>query len=729
MLYPRLESRSWDEVLELNRPALPRPAYSVHFPLNFPRVKDMVILDGALNAVVLPIPPALDNAKAEDRELSGNLHCRSLSFALEDAPFVMDFHHAKIERIGGSLPQVKASYYAYYVQYTFRYAMGENGRLRVRVSVRNEHPDKAGRKHVWIKMAHPKECGFHDYHYIPFHFNADNFPKFDTTCDFHDNAFWKDGQPIGRLDADGFQVDWKESVFFKDSDFTYYKFYWDSPYYAHPEYRIHSAKNMLDLSVELQPGEEKSFELTMATTLADALPDQLPDFAETSRWNAERWSELEKGLATVEFGDERLDNLFRAVQRCSRQLLFEMDWPGRGKTLFPCQGGTSERFFMWVWEALCEFQPLMRLGYFTEAKELLEFIYSLQDGGYPPVGDFVPAKGAIGTTGPKWACVTGAALCWTHLYLECSRDEEFVRRHLDQIALACNWITAQIRAPHDPGYPYPGLMPNCCATDADVGRLVIFTDNWSCRGMELAAEILTKFHHPDAAKYTAEAARYREDLLACVKDLTTPDGYVKRQIDAGGTYCAGFVNCDPFTYMAYSGIYSLHDPVVRNFIRWCEENSCQDFFFGPMTPHLIYIGNGEEIAALIYLANGETKKAWSAIQAFERYGCTPDGFLTQERFDIDDPEHASWQPNGSNNGRLLDMELARLYLETDRKIVLLGGFAPFELEKPGRQFAIHGLHTRYGRLDLVAKDHTVSIHWEDGAPALPIELPEGWHLA
>lgn len=725
-LYSNLEERSWAEVHELNRNNLPRPPYSAHFPINMSHATDMVLVDGALNAAVLPIPPGMDNVNAEHRAYCANLHCRTLTFCLEDPPFVMDFHHAKMERIGGSFPQVKATYYAYFTLYTFQYAMGEHGRLCIRVSVRNEDI-KAGRKHVWIKLAHPLEKSFYDYHYVTYHFTANNFPKFDTSCGFHDNAFWKDGQAVGRVLPGEFTAQWHDSLFAKDAGYTDNKFYWDSPYFVHPEYRLYSAKNMLQLSVDLQPGEERSFEVTMDTTLTSGLPAELPPFDEVSRWNQNRWQEEEQEIATVDFGDAKLNDRFLALQRLSRQLLFDMKWPGREPILFPCQGGTSERFFMWVWEAMCEFQPMLRLGYFQEARALLEFVFSLQDGGYPPVGEFVEAKGAIGTTGPKWACVTGSALTWAALYLECSQDDDFARKHLDAMAKACSWITAQIRAPHPADYPYPGLMPKCCSTDADYGRLIITTDNWSCRGMELAAQVLTQYGHPDAEKYTREAARYKMDLLACVQDLTLPDGYVRRQIDDSGNYCPGFVNCDSYSYLAYSGLVSLHDPSMRRFIRWCEENSCQDFFFGAMTPHLIYIGTGEEIAALVQMANGEYKKAWSAIQTFERYGCSQDLFLTQERFDIDDPEHVSWQPNSSNNGRMLDMELARLYLETDQKIVLLGGFAPFELERPGRAFSIHGLHTRYGRLDLEAKDHRVSIHWEN-PPALPVVLPDGWSL-
>ena len=723
-LYTNLESRSWEQVLELNRPALPRPPFSAHCPLNYAGGREMVILDGAFNVAVLPMPSGMDNNNEEHRKFLQGLSLRTLTFLPDEAPFLMDFHHGKLERLQGSLPQFRASYYAYFTQWTFQYAMGAEGRLAIRASLRNEG-EKTERKHLWLKVAHPLEKSFYDYHYVTYHFTANHFPAQDTSCQYRDNALWHQGKPILRLAPGDFQVEWVEEAHFQDKDYTDGKFHWDSPYFVHREYRLQDVRHLLHFQVELAPGEEKSLELTLETTLQNGLPSALPSFQEACRYGEERWAEEEKEIAQVDFGDPSLNHRFLTLQRVTRQLLFTMDWPRKGEILFPCQGGMSERFFMWVWEAMCAFLPMMRLGYFREPRRLLEFIFSLQDGGYPPVGEFVEAPGAIGTTGPKWACVTGSALTWAALYLQASQDHDFARKYLDAMARACGWIEAQIRAPHPPDYPYPGLMPRACSTDADYGRLVITTDNWSCRGMELAAEVLKQYGHPQGEHYAQEAARYKADLLACFRDLTEPDGYVRRQIDDTGIYCKGFTNCDSFSYLAYSGLVSLHDPMMRRFIQWCEDHSCQDFFFGPMTPHLIYIGTGEEIAALVQMANGETKKAWSAIQAFERYGCSQDCFLTQERFDVDDPEHISWQPNASNNGRMLDMELARLYLETDQEILLLAGFAPFELHTPGRRFAIHGLHTAYGRLDMDAQDGKVAIHW-DTPPTLPLRLPQGW---
>ena len=722
-LYPNLESLPWEKVLELNRPALPRPPFSAHCPLNFPGAKDMVILDGAFNAAVLPIPPGMDNANAQHRELLRQLRLRTLTFLPEEIPFIMDFHHGKLEREKGDLPQYRASYYAYFTQYSFQYAMSPEGRLAIRATIRNEG-EKAERKHLWLKVAHPLEKEFYDYHYVTYHFTNSHFPALDTSCRFAQNTLWHQDRLILRLSPGAFHLEWVEEAHFPDKAYTEGKFYWDSPYFVHREYRLPEIRNLLHFQVDLEPGEEQSLEAVMDTALPGGLPEEVPSFQEIQGKGEEWWTRQEKDLAQVDFGDPSLNQRFRVLQRVTRQLLFTMDWPGKGPILFPCQGGLSERFFMWVWEAMCAFLPMMRLGHFQEPRKILEFVFSLQDGGYPPVGEFVEAPGAIGTTGPKWACVTGSALTWAALYIQASHDHDFAKKYLDPMARACSWIVAQIRAPHPDDYPYPGLMPKACSTDADYGRLVITTDNWSCRGLELAANVLLQYGHPQGPHLAHEAARYKADLMECLHDLTQPDGYVRRQIDDSGTYCPGFVNCDSFSYLAYSGLVSLHDPTMRRFIQWCEEHSCQDFFFGAMTPHLIYIGTGEEIAALVQMANGETKKAWSAIQTFERYGCSQDAFLTQERFDVDDPEHISWQPNASNNGRMLDMELARLYLETDRKILVLAGFAPFELT-PGRHFAIHGLHTPYGKLDMEAQDGKVFLQWET-PPPLPIVLPPGW---
>lgn len=725
--YSNANEHSWFELLAATRDLRLAAPYSVHNPLNLSRSRHSVIADHALNAAVLQMPPGLNNDAAGGKVIRA-LTMRFLSFLPDTPPFVAEYTHAKLERLGGCLPQIRQSYFAYYIRYDIDYAMGANDQLCAKVTVTNTSVNRR-RCSVSVKLSHPNEFQTYDYHYVSFHWYAKPIVLEDTSVTLKGDDFVDaDGTVVARLRPGDFTPEWREEFSATDAEFTDNRFIWDSPYFPQPEFRVKHARNLLTMSAELEAGESRSFELTMDTSLAHGVPQAVPDFAAVSAWNAAHVAAEEQGVATVDFGDQTLNDRFKSLQLVTRQLWYTMDWPGHGTILFPSQGGTSERFFMWVWEVMCEMAPMAKLGYFQPMREILEFIFSLQDGGFPSEGQFTDLEGSLGTTGPKWACVTGAALTMAAQYFEASQDEEFARKYLDPMARAALWIVRQVTAPHPPDYPFPGLMPFCTASDGDVGRVLAITDNWSCLGIRLVAPILKRFGHPEAERIAAVGEQYYKDIEAAMVQLRQPDGFIPRSLNREGALCLGFEYCDSIMHLAYSGLMPMKHPLQQGYLAWAEKNAVNGFFLGPMSEKLMYIGFAEQVAALIYLATHQWKKAWCAIQTYENYGCTPDTYITQERYDLDDPNHTSWQPNASSNGRLLELELARLYFETPDEIILLGGFAPHELAKPHRRFAIHGLHTKYGKMDFEAQDGVASISWEN-PPELPICLPENWKLA
>jgi hypothetical protein len=96
-----------------------------------------------------------------------------------------------------------------------------------------------------------------------------------------------------------------------------------------------------------------------------------------------------------------------------------------------------------------------------------------------------------------------------------------------------------------------------------------------------------------------------------------------------------------------------------------------------------------------------TKKAFAAIRVNLRYGMTQDAFQVQERFSRRDPAFTPWQPNGSGNGRILEMMLRALYFEHDGLVALLGG-VPWAWLRENQVTRRDGLYTPRGRLDLEA---------------------------
>jgi hypothetical protein len=70
--------------------------------------------------------------------------------------------------------------------------------------------------------------------------------------------------------------------------------------------------------------------------------------------------------------------------------------------------------------------PMLPLGWFAPVRSGLENIFTLQDGGHPPRGRLTSTAGAVGTTGPKWLCMTGGAISLAADYYRYSHDQAFL---------------------------------------------------------------------------------------------------------------------------------------------------------------------------------------------------------------------------------------------------------------------------------------------------------------
>ena len=78
---------------------------------------------------------------------------------------------------------------------------------------------------------------------------------------------------------------------------------------------------------------------------------------------------------------------------------------------------------------------------------------------------------------------------------------------------------------------------------------------------------------------------------------------------------------------------------------------------------------------------------------------TRDTFQVQERFSRRNPAFTPWQPNGSGNGRMLDMMLNAFYFEHDGMATLLGGL-PFAWLRGNGRTVLKDLVTLNGRVTM-----------------------------
>jgi hypothetical protein len=121
-----------------------------------------------------------------------------------------------------------------------------------------------------------------------------------------------------------------------------------------------------------------------------------------------------------------------------------------------------------------------------------------------------------------------------------------------------------------------------------------------------------------------------------------------------------------------------------------------------MTADIAYMGIGELAWHHAYLRLGEWKKAFAANRINLRYGMTQDTFQVQERFSRTHANFTPWQPNGSGNGRMLEMMLNSLYFEHDDMVTLLGG-VPFLWLQANGVTSLQNFHTPRGTVSLEAR--------------------------
>ena len=725
----KLGTKSWDEVIQLNEREWPAP-YSVHMPLHPPLSENFIYIDCALNAYTLPVPSKLQTGMDNLQEILNNIETMLVQFAFDEVPFIPDFRLSQIELHEGRFPVVKASYFAWDMLYEIEYFASrvddKQNALWLKVTVKNESRE-VREAHVRAKVNFQKERELFDYHYVPFYWDKTKWRK-DDSVTLENNDICRSGNFIGTVKYSEFDLNWEESIDFKDEDYNK-RFKCESPYYVQPSLRLTQAENLLHFESELQPQEEKSFTLVLLSSTANITGKHIATLRNTAREEA-----LESVLAEfrsivdsparpqLDFTQDNMDKIFSALQICNKQMLINYsDTIG----LQPCQGGSSERFYVWVWEAMCMLRPMLQLGHFKEVKEVIDFIFSLQDGGCPPSGEFSCLEGAIGTTGPRWMNATGSALILAADYYNYSHDDEFLKEYMPKILRGVDWILGEIREtrklnPDGTRSPVYGLLPFGCATDGDVGHIVAFSDAFSYLGLKRTLKLLKTVGHSFHEELENELKQYKNDLDAAIDFMCRDDGCIERKIlleSDKARITEKFNNTCGSQLMCYTDIIQADDERFLKHIDYCEQYTNSGFFVGKMDRDVLYIGNPEHTWQNIYLRLGEWKKAYSLLQVNLKYGMSSDAYLVQERFSIANAAYTPWQPNSSGNGRMLEMIFNQFYFEYEDskhgEVTCFFAAMPPNWFKINPVFSLKRFYTTSGRIDIEVEKCEFIIRFED----------------
>ena len=717
--YSNIPNKSWHDLLAEDWGGFQRPL-TVNLPIQPAHSPDVIHVNGSLTVCRRRIVPGLRSDDAEAYSSVRRNEAMLVEFALGNPPVVPDFRRSQISIEQGTYPIAMVSHCTHAVgpgyalinglYFKFEYfcsplSDSNQNLLWIECEVTSD-ADVSVEAHLRAKLAYPPEEDIFDYHYIPFHWDVTKYPPCDG-LGLRDEWIVRDGRVIGKILKGGFSYKWEENRDFTETGYR-------ADLFCVPaSLRYKRVRNAIHFEANLAPGETRKFQLALFTNYEQIAPEHLKALSSTDamegRVRALRHfqSLSPKGVAELTCAAGQWGEIFKHQAISTLQLLIRFPQAGG---LVPTQGGSSERHFVWVWEAVFMLMPFLKLGRFQPVREALEYIFSLQDAGCPPKGKLVSTRGAIGTTGPKWMNTTGAALGLASDYYRYSRDEDFLEGYLPKILSAVDWIVGELHATrrldeNGSRLLAYGLMPFGCATDGDEGYCVAFTDAYTFWGFSKAVFLLEDLGHPRAPLYRRELNAYGDDIRTTVSGLTRPDGFIERKIVTGDkdeVICRQFENLIGAFHLAFSGALEVTSPAFQKYMAYFEEHMAHGAFTSRMDREIMYMGIGEWVWQDMYLRLGEWKKAFAAVQINLKYGMTPDAHQVQERFSLSDPAFYPWQPNGSGNGKVLDMILKSFYFEHDHTLTLLGGI-PFAWLRSNGTTALRNLHTPQGRLNLEAE--------------------------
>lgn len=705
--YLGLASQSWRKVMQMNERKWQAPS-SVHLPLHPPHAQTFVYMDCAGNAYTLPVLPGIQTRMEGREELLASIETMIVQFAFGTPAFVPDFRLAQIELAEDRFALPKWSYYAggllYEIEYCCSRIDAHQNALWLNVAVMNDTVQSRD-AHVRLKVNFQKEQALFDYHYVPFYWDATKWRSDHSVSLSGGTTLNRNGRFLGQVKSNDFDLAWEDAVSFTDED-----------YVVPPCMRLKDAQDLLHFSGALAQGERKEFVLALLTEHSEITSQHqaalnfvsMPEARDGMLAEFKSITAFKKHPQLI-LPQDRMDQVFTALQICNLQMLIDFK---NGAALQPCQGGSSERFYVWVWEAMCMLLPMLQLGYFEPVRRAIDFIFTLQDGGTPPEGNYSTLAGAIGTTGPRWANSTGSALALATEYYRYSQDGKFLATYLDKMLRAAFWIIGEIRAtrklnPDGSRPPVYGLLPFACATDLDSGYIVAFSDAYSYYGLEKFSQLLQKIGHPQSTEVADEVAHYKHDLDQAVDYMSREDGFIDRKIvlpDDQSNIARGFDNIAGAQTLVFTGVLDAQDERFRRHADYCEKNTMRGFFGGAMNLDVMYIGLAEQVWQYAYLCLGDWKKAYASLQTNLKYGMSKDACLVQERFSLTNSAFTPWQPNSSGNGRMLGMMINQFYFNyRDVKhgdtLVFFGGMPPSWFET-NPEMSLKGLYAYAGRISV-----------------------------
>ncbi|MFC5406223.1 hypothetical protein [Cohnella soli] len=487
--------------------------------------------------------------------------------------------------------------------------------------------------------------------------------------------------------------------------------------------------NILKFNMELAPGETKEIHIE----IFDTFTGRMNEFASVRNENfldeetamdccRQIWNQALTGKASIQVPEPIIQAIFDTAQTNSLQLIAER---ADGSAL-PGQGGFNEYTVVYSWEVAVYLKMLNRLGYGDTVKKTLQYFMSTQAGSKGPDGDIVSPQGSF-RAHIFWMCETGSVLGLLADYYLTTKDKLWFGEHLPAIVQACEWIerergATKIVQEDGTKVAHYGLLPKGRVHDWPDRGHFFFSDAYTWQGLHLMALALKDWGHPDAAKYAEAALDYRECLEAAVRQATYPHPsdehirWISNEVYTTPGVKRGVYAIDGPVSLLNTGLLRADDPIIPEIEYGMRNHFSMSDLFAVKLPEmedaqlgklqeqyagsavdLYYVNHSERIWHRVWSLRGEREKALRYFYSTMAFSTTLDTHHVQERFCPQLPWLSPWQPNGSGNGRVMEMILNSLYLLEDRALKLLP-CAPAEWLEIGKRIEVNRVETYLGEL-------------------------------
>ena len=743
-LYPTLNEYSWDQLTEA-KPFKYTPPYTINLQIQPVHSPSWTYVHPFMGVTRRYVSEDLVN-NVEKTEAAHKQDDMLLQFAFDDPAFMPDFRQVNMHLKENKYLVPSTDYYANDIYYHIDYAMmplnTTQNVLCVTVSVKNEaFTDKVA--NVRAKLGYYPENEIFDYHYIPFSWDNTKWRAYDKIS-MENGVIYKKGKKIGQIISENMDVEWEQKKTYTDKNYEDMLFpqVWFGSGYVLPPYRLKNIQDVIHAHKLIKPNEVVSFYIKLLIDDVNATDEEYNRLASLTSSQIEEKAiegykkELDGEVTQMNFDKNNWSDIFSTMQLGIKQMLIKYPDKNFYQT---AQGGTSERFNCWNFEAVHMLRSMLRTGQFEDVRKGLDFLFSLQDANCPPIGKFTTTAGSIGTTGNRWANSTGMALVLACDYYLYTHDESFVKEYLPKILKAVHWIEGEVKATRklntDGSRPRTyGLMPWAVGCDADEGFCVSDTDIFTFWGFNKAVTFLEDIKNAEAPILRKELDLYHQDLLTAINLLKRPNGYINRIIVEDGVkqnIQPKFEISDAMTPIVLVGIMDPENETFINYMRFFENNFSDGEFMGALDREIMYTNQCEHNWQQAYLKLGEWKKAFMLLQTCLQYGMSPDCHQTAERFSKRNPAFAPWQPNGSANGRIIDMILNSFYFENSQNMITLLGAIPFEWLLEVEHTSIKNLFTLTGKINMAVdkiKDSTITLKLtSDNSLPETVRIPEHYH--